>query len=359
MDPTEKMASVFVNNEPDDIFWLSNDNKKEVNINTQQDFHSLKSWSQELSNIHLDVSVLKEFNSSDLNLGPYLGLGPNSFDDNGPRVLANIDYYCSLLNANVSLVSPIETDKPLTFLDITGRENSMIEYLQWRFFDSTGLGIVDKDPFKAKFNINYEYYNQLKQPLESVEDSDKIKVMLHNTIGAESDLVLSDKIYSDIKTFRIQVYTACKLTRVGGSCVIRLPENAVLEEMYNIYYLLTLFWEKISIITPIAGEIYNFQRYFVGSVRTDNQNLDILTSSFNPNIDSLFLARLLKNDSQYLRKLHMYQTILYKLIAKQMVSLPLYNINNIYTMWSYPEYQHGWKLYNNLYFRDLITWTNS
>lgn len=413
MDKSEQEILIYISNDINLKVWTSSSRSeifelsvRSVDRNANEEISRVMDYGSALfkttSGLTEDhLKPLQPDSSSDLNLGPYLGLGPCYFSHNQARVLANIDYATSLLNTNTNVVLPTNDSKSLNFVDLTGSPSTMVEYLQWRVTKSSGFGLVDESvDNNHNPNVNYDTYTNMKQKLDDLPQALVIKDIALGYFETECDLVISDRIknhssIADLGQFLLEVYTAWLITRDGGSCVIRLPNDTSHRLMYDIYYLLTSYWDTISIITPIAGYIYKHQRYFVGTGRratklqsssvtnqvscsnattcvgirdlitrllsgSDIQLSDVvLSTTIHSSDDYLnWIQWIIRVDLEYLQRLKVSYETLVGLLNHQPVQIQLYNINHLYTVWSCPEHELGWSLYNQQPYAQLITWIN-
>jgi cap1 methyltransferase len=305
MDPTFKFSKIYNSFQDKNYYiWKPNffENKennitifvKKINIHILPEIEFCDKQKYEiLENLQTQFSQIN-FNKYRKLINPFERLGNSIFSNRAGVKLANIDALFKILNIDFNI--NLQNEQKVTFCDIAGGPGSFSEYINFRYQNNVGYGITLKDKsidwntmiLPKNFNIfdggdktgnlftnSIEFVNfVLKNENEGVDlvvgdGGFEIKTKKEN-LNLEQEFLSS-------KLIIFEIYTGLSCLKKGGNMLMKFfSTNTKISR--DILYIVSLCFEKITLIKPSSSRILNSEKYLFCKNKKDSVRdyIDIL-----------------------------------------------------------------------------------
>lgn len=266
---------------------------------------------EEIANKYQELSLLKDklstigdnFDKARKLANPYEKIGRSIFLNRAAIKLANTDAVFNLTKSETSFFSPISTkttklvangmreEDYFTFVDIAGGPGGFTEYIQYRFPMSIGYGITllselpylnwDIDRLKmdrfipivgedgtGNLYTNWSYF--IFDVITSTPEGVKLAVA-DGGFDTDDPQFFQHQEFMSARLIMIEILIACRISAEGASFVLKVFDT-VTDISIKLIWIISLFYENVSIFKPVSSRPANAERYVVatGFIGIDN-----------------------------------------------------------------------------------------
>ena len=268
IDPNGQFPNHTIELIPKDKFKQITPDKKLIDIKEYNKLQTIKnSYNNPL------------FDEARRNTNSFENIGRSFFINRAGVKLANIDAVFNILRNDGGLIAQQTVSGPqfFTYCDVAGAPGAFTQYILFRRFNSTGLGISLRGGLDWHKKIvqmeQFEIYNGEDGSGDLLTQSsnfiDRVKWKFKDKV----DLIVADGGADVSKNFEYQeqlsvplVVSECYIgvtsVKPGGSFVLKIFDT-VTTVMSHLLYLLGLSFEKVVIFKPISSRPANSERYVI------------------------------------------------------------------------------------------------
>lgn len=337
--------------------------KDNVNIINYESIYVDKNKYNELVNIRNDIYNNSNREFAIMMANPYNGIGKSIFIDETSIILANIDALYDITGHLGAFLVKQSMGK-FSFCDIYGGKGGCTQYIQYRRSQGYGYGIT---PINDK---NWDIKNLDNQRIRITYGEDKTGDIIKNA-NWFSDYVRKGNIegvdlvvainysFNEINYLEFRsselilsiVLIALRTLRSGGTLVLKIFDS-VSKFMADLIFILSLSFEKISIIKPMTSQPHLSDKFIICKNLNNNVNyyIKILSDAHKKilfsntkitqlleTLPEIFTSWLLSINNFFIDyQLSKFYDIINLLNGNQ-IELPQYNLNKCLIYWNLPD----------------------